>query len=107
MRRIVAPTDFSEGATQLVAWAVALARHFGGALVLLHVIELSVSAREAPVSSGVGILLLQKVEQHACFALAQMLPEAYGAIGEVTYQVVCTPPRRLIEVAATRCPGQL
>jgi nucleotide-binding universal stress UspA family protein len=52
MRRIVAPTDFSEGANQAVACAFALAQHFGGPLVLLHVIELSASAREGRCCRG-------------------------------------------------------
>ena len=101
IRRIVAPTDFSEGANQAVAYAFALAHYVGATLVLLHALDPSTLALEGPLSSGEGALLLQNTMRQARFELAQLLPEGQEATVEVTRQVVVgTPARTIVEVAA-------
>jgi nucleotide-binding universal stress UspA family protein len=40
IRTILAPTDFSEGATYALEWARTLARGFGAKIVALHVLDL-------------------------------------------------------------------
>jgi nucleotide-binding universal stress UspA family protein len=51
MKTILVPTDFSENATQALNYAAALATHFGGKLIIAHIINL-------PVTSGNSGLVL-------------------------------------------------
>jgi nucleotide-binding universal stress UspA family protein len=39
IRRILVPTDFSDGAREALEWAVSLGREFKAELILLHVVE--------------------------------------------------------------------
>jgi nucleotide-binding universal stress UspA family protein len=40
VRKILVPTDFSEGSASATAWALTLARAFGASVTLLHVYQL-------------------------------------------------------------------
>ncbi|MDR5694358.1 MAG: universal stress protein [Armatimonadota bacterium] len=44
VRRILAPTDFSEAAEPALHWAIALGEVFGAEVVILHVMDLSIAA---------------------------------------------------------------
>lgn len=44
LRRILAPTDFSEAAEPAMQWAMALGEVFGAEVVILHVLDLTIAA---------------------------------------------------------------
>ena len=76
IRRILAPTDFSESSKQAVAYAYELAQTFSARLLLLHVVELPVYPVEAFLPSAEGTTLLDDLEHQARLELAQLLPKA-------------------------------
>jgi nucleotide-binding universal stress UspA family protein len=99
IRRILAPTDFSEPSKQAIAYAFELAQTFGATLILLHVIE------ELP--PYIGFLppeetpkALEELAGRARRDLAQVVPQAQDGQVEVTCQaVVGAPYPKIIEVA--------
>jgi universal stress protein A len=98
IRRILAPTDFSEGSKQAVTYAYELAHTFGAQLLLLHVIELPVYPVEIFLPSAEGTSLLNDLERQALLDLARLLPTAEGGKVEVMCQVlVGTPYYKIIE----------
>ena len=100
IRRILAPTDFSEYSKQAVAYAYELAQTFGAKLTLLHVVELPVYPVEAFLPSVEGTTLLDDLEHQARLDLAQLLPKAEEGTVEVGCQAVPgTPYYKIIEVA--------
>jgi nucleotide-binding universal stress UspA family protein len=101
IRRILAPTDFSEPSKQAVAYAYELAERFGAKLLLLHVVELPAYPVEIFLPAAGGTTLLDDLEQQARIDLAQLRPEAEDGKVEVTCQVVVgTPYYKILEVAA-------
>ena len=93
IRHILAPTDFSEHATQAVTTAFELAQTFGAKLSLLHVIEVPVYAIEVA-------LPLEDLERDARRALARLLPEAAAAHVDVTRLVdMGVPYQKIVEMA--------
>jgi len=74
LRRILAPTDFSEYSTEAIGYACALADKFDSELHLLHVLE--VHASSTPVFAG-GMALTPRVRESreaAEKALQQVAP---------------------------------
>jgi universal stress protein A len=100
IRRILAPTDFSELSTQGLKSALELAEVFGATLLLLHVVEPPPYPVEGIVPSHLGATLLDDLERQASTDLAVILPETQGSKVEVTRQVVVgIPYRKIVEVA--------
>jgi len=60
LKRILAPTDFSEYSTEGINYALALADKFGSELHLLHVLEMHASS--TPVFAG-GLALTPRVQE--------------------------------------------
>lgn len=60
LRRILAPTDFSEYSTEAMEYAIALAEKFDAELHLLHVLEMH--AGSTPVFAG-GLALTPRVQE--------------------------------------------
>jgi universal stress protein A len=75
IRRILAPTDFSELSKQGLKRALELAEAFGAKLVLLYVVEPPPYPVEGIVPSHLGATLLDDLERQATNDLAQMLSE--------------------------------
>jgi nucleotide-binding universal stress UspA family protein len=93
IHHILAPTDFSEAATETVTAAFELAQTFGAKLSLLHVIEVPVYAMEVA-------LPLADLEQDARRELARLLPEAETAHVAVTRLVeLGVPAQKIVDTA--------
>lgn len=75
IRRILAPTDFSELSKQGLKSAFELAEVFGAQLLLLHVVDPPPYPVEGIVPSHLGATLLDDLERQASNELAQMLSE--------------------------------
>jgi nucleotide-binding universal stress UspA family protein len=100
IRRILAPTDFSDFSKQALKSALELAQAFNAQLSLLHVVEPPPYPIEGLVPSSLGANLLDDLERQASNELAQVLPEAQGATIEVTRRVIVgIPYRKIVEVA--------
>jgi universal stress protein A len=100
IRRILAPTDFSELSTQGLKSALELAQTFGAKLLLLHVVEPPAYPVEGIVPSHLGAPLLDDLERQASNELAQILPEVQGSGVDVARRVaVGIPYRKIVEVA--------
>jgi len=101
VRRVLVPTDFSDGAAGGLEWARALARAFDAEIVLLHVVDLgatwvplsgpAVFPAPTPASAVAEVADLAKTALHA---LGQDAPE-------VTQRLVRTghPREQIPEVA--------
>ena len=93
IRHILAPTDFSEHATQAVTTAFELAQTFGAKLSPLHVIEVPVYAIEVA-------LPLEALERDARRELALLPPEATAVHVDVTPLVdMGVPSQKIVETA--------
>jgi nucleotide-binding universal stress UspA family protein len=100
IRRILAPTDFSEYSKQAVAYAYELAQTFSARLLLLHVVELPVYPVKAFLPSAEGTTLLDDLERQARLELAQLLPKAeHPKVDVMCLVAVGTPYYKIIEVA--------
>jgi universal stress protein A len=100
IRRILAPTDFSELSKQGLQSALELAQAFGAKLLLLHVVEPPPYPVEGIVPSHLGATLLDDLERQASSELDQMLPEAQLSKVDVARRVVVgIPARKIVEVA--------
>jgi nucleotide-binding universal stress UspA family protein len=100
IRRILAPTDFSDFSKQVVKSALELAQAFDAKLLLLHVVELPSYPIEGLVPSSLGANLLDDLERQASSELAGVLPEAQGGEVDVGRRVIIgTPYRKIVEVA--------
>jgi nucleotide-binding universal stress UspA family protein len=85
--RVLAPTDLSAGAEGAVRWAAVIANRLGAELVLLHIVDLNISALRAPTSSVVQVYELLRQDaidtaQKALADLAARFPEARTEIRE-------------------------
>jgi nucleotide-binding universal stress UspA family protein len=99
-RHILAPTDFSEYSKKAVASALELAKTFGAKLTILHVIELPPYPIEGYVPPSLGASFLDELERQAKQDLAQIVPDAEGALPQVARLVaVGTPYRTIIDTA--------
>jgi nucleotide-binding universal stress UspA family protein len=96
IRRILAPTDFSDPSKQAVAYAFELAQHFGATLILLHAIEIPAYASEGFIPPSLGTTLMDDIERQAYADLAQLLPEAQDAKVDVARCVVVGMPSQAI-----------
>jgi universal stress protein A len=100
IRRILAPTDFSEYSKQAVAYAYELAQTFSARLLLLHVVELPVYPVEAFLPSAEGTTLLDDLERQARLELAQLLSKAeHPKVDVMCLVAVGTPYYKILEVA--------
>jgi nucleotide-binding universal stress UspA family protein len=100
IRRILAPTDFSELSKPGLQSALELAQAFGARLLLLHVVEPPPYPVEGIVPSHLGATLLDDLERQASSDLDQMLPEAQRSKVDVARRVVVgIPYRKIVEVA--------
>jgi universal stress protein A len=100
IRRILAPTDFSELSKQGFKSAFELAEVFGAQLLLLHVVDPPPYPVEGIVPSHLGATLLDDLERQASNELAQMLSETQGSKVDVARRVVVgIPYRKIVEVA--------
>jgi universal stress protein A len=98
IRRILAPTDFSEPSKKAIAYAFELAQTSEAKLVLLHVVE----PVDYPMRSYPHLVttMMDYLERQAHLDLAQMLPEAQDVKVEVVRRVVRgIPYRTIVEVA--------
>ena len=99
MRRILAPTDFSECSTQAVTCAYELAQSLGAKLVLLHVVE-NLPSYIGFIPPGGAAMILQDLERQACLELASVLPAAEAAQVAVARRVVMgSPADEIVRVA--------
>jgi universal stress protein A len=92
IRRILAPTDFSELSKPGLQSALELAQAFGARLLLLHVVEPPPYPVEGIVPSHLGATLLYDLERQASSDLDQMLPEAQRSKVDVARRVVVGIP---------------
>jgi universal stress protein A len=100
MRRILAPTDFSESSKQAVTCAYELAQTVEAKLVLLHVVE-DLPSYIGFIPPGEAAMLLKDLERQAYLDLAAVLPAAEAARVEVARQVVVgSPSDEIVKVAA-------
>jgi universal stress protein A len=100
IRRILAPTDFSELSKQGLKSALELAQSFGAKLLLMHVVEPPSYPVEGIVPFQLGATLLDDLERQAGHELAQMLTEMQQSKVDVARRVVVgTPYRKIVEVA--------
>jgi nucleotide-binding universal stress UspA family protein len=100
IRRILAPTDFSDFSKQALKSALELAQAFDAKLLLLHVVDLPPYPVEGLVPSSLGGNLLDDLERQASSELAGVLPEAQGGAVDVGRRVIIgTPYRKIVEVA--------
>jgi universal stress protein A len=100
IRRILAPTDFSELSEQGLKSALELAETFGAKLLLLHVVEPPPYPVEGIVPSHLGATLLDDLERQASNELAQVLSATQASKVEVARRVaVGIPYRKIVEVA--------
>jgi nucleotide-binding universal stress UspA family protein len=100
IRRILAPTDFSELSKQGLKSALELAGVFGAKLLLLHVVEPPSYPVEGILPSHMGATLLDDLERQASNELAQMLFDTQGSKVDVARRVVVgIPYRKVVEVA--------
>jgi universal stress protein A len=100
IRRILAPTDFSELSKQGLKSALELAEAFGAKLLLLHVVEPPPYPVEGIVPSHLGATMLDDLERQATNDLAQMLSETQASKMDVARRVVVgIPYRKIVDVA--------
>jgi universal stress protein A len=100
IRRILAPTDFSELSKQGLKSALELAEVFGAQLLLLHVVDPPPHPVEGIVPSHLGATLLDDLERQASHEIARMLSETQGSEVDVARRVVVgIPYRKIVEVA--------
>jgi universal stress protein A len=100
IRRILAPTDFSELSKQGLKSALELAEAFGAKLLLLYVVEAPPYPVEGIVPSHLGATLLDDLERQATNDLAQMLSETQASTMDVARRVVVgIPYRKIVDVA--------
>jgi nucleotide-binding universal stress UspA family protein len=100
IRRILAPTDFSEFSKQVLRSGLELAQTFEAKLLLLNVVEPPSYPIEGLVPSTLGANLLDDLERQANHELAAVLPEAQGAKVDVARRIVVgIPYRKILEVA--------
>lgn len=83
MTKILAPTDFSQGATEALEWAGAVGTAFHAALVVLHVIDLDALAflnlSGERAYEPVPIELLERIRADAERALARVIEAFPGS----------------------------
>jgi nucleotide-binding universal stress UspA family protein len=71
--RVLSPTDFSPGAEPALRWASSIAKAFGAALVLLHVLDLNIAAMAGlPPSMGMMTMTEDLLKQMRSEANAEM-----------------------------------
>jgi universal stress protein A len=100
IRRILAPTDFSELSKQGLKSALELAEAFGAKLLLLYVVEPPPYPVEGIVPSHLGATMLDDLERQATNDLAQMLSETQASTMDVARRVVVgIPYRKIVDVA--------
>jgi len=100
IRRILAPTDFSELSKQGLKSALELAEAFGAKLLLLYVVEPPPYPVEGIVPSHLGATMLDDLERQATNDLAQMLSETQASKIDVARRVgVGIPYRKIVDVA--------
>jgi universal stress protein A len=100
IRRILAPTDFSELSKQGLKSALELAEAFGAKLLLLYVVEPPPYPVEGIVPSHLGATMLDDLERQATNDLAQMLSETQASQMDVARRVVVgIPYRKIVDVA--------
>jgi universal stress protein A len=100
IRRILAPTDFSELSKQGLQSALELAEAFGAKLLLLYVVEPPPYPVEGIVPSHLGATMLDDLERQATNDLPQMLSETQASKMDVARRVVVgIPYRKIVDVA--------
>jgi universal stress protein A len=100
IRRILAPTDFSELSMQGLKSALEWAEAFGAKLLLLYVVEPPPYPVEGIVPSHLGATMLDDLERQATNDLAQMLSETQASKMDVARRVVVgIPYRKIVDVA--------
>jgi nucleotide-binding universal stress UspA family protein len=100
IRRILAPTDFSELSKQGLKSALELAEAFGAKLLLLYVVEPPPYPVEGIVPSHLGATMLDDLERQATNDLAQMVSETQASKMDVARRVVVgIPYRKIVDVA--------
>jgi universal stress protein A len=100
IRRILAPTDFSEYSKQAVTYAHELAQTFGARLLLLRVVEPPVYPAEVFLPSTVGTTLIDDLERQARLDLAKLLPKAeHPRVDVMCLVAVGSPYYKILEVA--------
>ena len=102
IRHILAPTDFSEHATQAVTTAFELAQTFGAKLTVLHVVEAPSYLVDSHASAHQGPLVLKILEEQAKRELDHLRSQIPGTQVEIVRRVmVGVPYQRITETAAT------
>ena len=93
VNRILAPTDFSAGATKALQWAVAMSTAFHAELTILHVVDLDALAyldvggdpALGGTSQFVSVGVLEQVRsdaEHALSRVAEAFPGAHTMLRE-------------------------
>ena len=103
---MLAPTDFSEDSRKAVAFVRELAKQFGARLAMLHVVELPPYPVEGDVPPNLSVTFVEDLERQATVDVAQVVPEAEAATGEVARVVAMgTPDRTILETAEANHVG--
>jgi universal stress protein A len=84
IRHLLAPTDVSEPANQVVTAAFELAQTFGAKLTVLHVVEPPPYLIDSHASIHQGTLLLNAIEEQAQRESARLLSQLPAAQVEIT-----------------------
>jgi nucleotide-binding universal stress UspA family protein len=97
--RLLVPTDFSPTSAHALEYAVALARHSGAAIHLLHVLNYPVEGAASPEGYWVGLSELRdEMKKDATRQLAELAATLAGVT--VTTEVLEGNPARSIVQAA-------
>jgi nucleotide-binding universal stress UspA family protein len=70
---ILAPVDFTDCSMKAVTYAVSLAKHFGGEIILLHVSGMATPTPAAELVAVQGVMLDEQLREDATMRLAQWL----------------------------------
>jgi universal stress protein A len=107
IRHILAPTDFSERATQAVTAAFELVQTFGAKLTVLHVVEPPSYLVDSHASAHQGPVLLKALKEQAGRELEHFLSQVPGAQVEIMRRVTVGAPYQRITETATSEPVDL
>lgn len=111
IRRILAPTDFSDTSKRAVEYAAGLARRFGAELVLLHVVELPAGMSPSMLMRGRSDARLEPVGEYLTDTSYEALRELQSTLpptdAEIALQVEIGDADRVIPQVAEQLPADL
>jgi nucleotide-binding universal stress UspA family protein len=107
LAKILVPTDFSEHAQQALETAVSLAKPFGAAIHLLHVVQLPVVPTLPEAAPVVPVTFWQELREHAVRNLEKQKARLTAAGVRCEIEVIEDVPGFAISAAAERAGADL